>query len=216
MAIIEPFEKYTDEYDEWFKQHRDLFEAELSAIRRFIPDTRAKGMEVGVGSAQFAQPLAITMGVEPSAQMARRAKRRGVQVCLAVAEELPFLDRVFDFVLMVTTICFVDDVQQSFQEAYRVLKPGGFFVVGFVDKESRLGREYQGKKQQSRFYKDATFFSVPEVRSYFHKTGFKALQTRQTLISSMPTKVILDGYGKGSFVVIKGVKNQEAVGFRDS
>lgn len=206
MAKIEPFEKFGDDYDEWFNRNRDLYVAELKAIQYFIPDTTiSEGLEVGVGTGRFAQPLGIKTGVDPSKYMAERARQRGIRTCLAIAEDLPFFDSVFDIVLMVTTICFVDDVMQSFKEAYRVLKPGGVFIVGFVDKESDLGRHYLEKKNRSRFYTQATFFTVPEVRCYVEQTGFQAIQFRQTLISAMPTKNI-DGYGKGAFVVIKAVK----------
>jgi len=206
MAKIEPFEKYVEDYDEWFNKNYDWYDAELNAIRCFIPEAKLKGMEVGVGTGRFAQPLGINLAIEPSMQMLKKAKQRGIQGCLAVAEALPFSDKVFDFVLMVTTICFIDNVKQSFQEVYRVLKPEGFFLVGFVDKESKLGQHYLKKKKQSRFYQEATFFSVSEVQSYFEKTGFQTVQIKQTLIPDMPTKTIMNGYGKGSFVVIKAVK----------
>lgn len=58
---------------------------------------------------------------------------------------------------MVTVICFLDDVLQAFKEAYRVLKPGGYILVGFIDKESVLGRQYMEKREKSLFYQDAVF-----------------------------------------------------------
>ena len=33
MPKIEPFEKHSDAYDEWFNKNIDLYEAELDAIR---------------------------------------------------------------------------------------------------------------------------------------------------------------------------------------
>jgi hypothetical protein len=37
MHRIEPFEKHSDTYDEWFEKNRDLYEAELKLIRQLIP-----------------------------------------------------------------------------------------------------------------------------------------------------------------------------------
>ncbi len=54
-------------------------------------------------------------------------------------EQHPIPDISFDYMLLVTTICFVDDIVQAFAQAYRVLKPGGCTIVGFVDRESELG-----------------------------------------------------------------------------
>ncbi|MBW1849116.1 MAG: class I SAM-dependent methyltransferase, partial [Deltaproteobacteria bacterium] len=163
MPKTEPFDKHSDAYDEWFKKNIVLYEAELEAIRQLIPPPGAEGMEVGVGSGKFAAPLGIKIGVEPSEKMAIKAKMLGINVYPGVAEELPFSDGRFDYLLMVTTICFVDDVIKSFKEAFRVLKLSGCIIVGFVDKESELGRKYADKKEESKFYKDAAFFSTQEV-----------------------------------------------------
>lgn len=210
MPKIEPFEKYSDEYDKWFDNHIDLYEAELEAIRQLIPPPGAEGMEVGVGSGKFAAPLGIKIGVDPSEKMASKARIQGIDVHSGIAEELPFSDGRFDFVLMVTTICFVDDVVKSLKEVFRVLKIGGFIIVGFVDRESELGKQYSEKKKSSRFYKDATFFSTPEVLRYLKESGFMITKVLQTLIPGELPKSILEGFGKGSFVAIKGMKKRLA------
>ena len=206
MPKTEPFDKHSDAYDEWFKKNIVLYEAELEAIRQLIPPPGAEGMEVGVGSGKFAAPLGIKIGVEPSEKMAIKAKMLGINVYPGVAEELPFSDGRFDYLLMVTTICFVDDVIKSFKEAFRVLKPSGCIIVGFVDKESELGRKYADKKEESKFYKDAAFFSTQEVLNYLNKAGFEIAKIRQTLIPGELPETILDDFGRGAFVVIKGMK----------
>jgi SAM-dependent methyltransferase len=205
MPKTEPFERHTQAYDEWFDNNSELYEAELKAVKEFISDNSLEGMEIGVGSGKFAAPLGIKIGVEPSEKMAERAKKLGIKVYSAVAENLPFSDNRFDFVLMVTTICFVDDVVKSFKEALRVLKGEGFIVVGFVDIESELGKEYEKKKDKSKFYKEATFFNAKEVLNLLKQAGFKNIETKQTLIPG-ELKTVIDGYGKGAFVVIKAVK----------
>ena len=209
MPKIESFEKYSEEYEQWFNNHPDFYAAEIEAIRRLIPSAGAEGMEVGVGSGKFAVPLGIKIGVEPSEKMASIARLQGIDVHSGVAEDLPFSDGRFDFVLMVTTICFVDDTVKSFKEAFRVLKNDGFIIVGFVDKESELGRQYSEKKENSKFYKDATFFSVPEVLSYLNTSGFVISNVLQTLIPGELPNIIVEGFGRGSFVVIKGIRKTE-------
>ncbi len=64
---------------------------------------------MGVGTGRFALPPGITVGVEPALAMTSIARKRGIEVYEARAEELPFDNESFDFVVMVTTICFLRD-----------------------------------------------------------------------------------------------------------
>ncbi|WP_457569242.1 class I SAM-dependent methyltransferase, partial [Desulfurobacterium sp.] len=160
MAKTESFDRFYREYEDWFERNRDVYKAELELIRSLLP--QGKGIEIGVGTGRFAAPLGIKIGVEPSDVMAEVARKRGIEVLKGVAEALPVPDESYDFALMVTTVCFVDDVLKSFKEAFRILRKGGVFIVGFVDKNSPLGKRYQEKKDKSRFYKEATFYSTEE------------------------------------------------------
>ncbi len=206
MSKIEAFEKYADSYDKWFDKNSGVYNSEVEVIRQLLPSSKGKWVEVGVGSGKFSVPLGIKVGVEPSEKMATKAKELGIKVFSGIAEDLPLPDNDFDLVLMVTTICFVDDINRSFQEVRRVLKYGGSIIVGFVDKESDLGREYLKNRDKSNFYKNAAFFSTEEVLKYLNDAGFGITKIRQTLIAGKSQETILDGYGKGAFVVIKGEK----------
>jgi len=206
MPKTDPFEKYTDAYDDWFARNPEAYQAELAAIRELLPSPLGRGVEVGVGTGKFAVPLGIGIGVEPAAQMAAKAVALGVEVVPGVAEQLPFGNDEFDCVLMVTTICFVDDIAASFREAQRILKPGGCLLVGFVDKESELGRRYLAKREESRFYKAATFFSTREVLDHLDDAGFGAVEIRQTLLPGEALTDVREGYGEGAFIVVKCLK----------
>ncbi|NCB56862.1 MAG: class I SAM-dependent methyltransferase [Gammaproteobacteria bacterium] len=208
MPKTKSFDEHSHEYDQWFDEHSEIYEAELAVIREFMCSYSGNGLEVGIGTGRFAIPLGITTGIEPSVAMAAIAAKSGISVFSAVAEQLPFEDNQFDLVLMVTVICFLDDVLQAFKEAFRVLKPGGYILVGFIDKESVLGRQYMEKREKSLFYQDAVFYSAPEVLSFLRQAGFSSLVSKQTLIPASPNDTILDGYGQGAFVVMQGIKDK--------
>lgn len=211
MPRIEPFERHTDTYEAWFDQHPHAYTSELEAVRSLLPP--GEGAEIGVGSGRFAGPLGIRRGVEPSSRMRELARRRGIQAIAGVAEALAFPDRSLDFLVMVTTICFVDDPLRSLAEAFRVLRPGGRLLVGFVDRESSLGQRYQTMKAGHPFYSVATFFSAPEVEALMRDAGFEALEFRQTLFNDPDAltgpEPVLDGYGQGAFVVVSGRRPRE-------
>lgn len=196
-------------YDAWFQKHNDLYQAELEALRSLLPDS-GYGVEIGVGTGRFAAHLGISIGVEPSIQMAKLARRRGIDVLEGVAEALPFADNSFDFAAMVTVVCFLDDVAQAFREASRILKPNGTLIIGFIDRESELGRIYSQKKERNQFYREATFYSVSELVALLTKTGFSGFLYRQTILPGEATKLrVLEGFGSGSFVVIRAGKTPE-------
>jgi SAM-dependent methyltransferase len=209
MARTEPFDKYLDDYEEWFEEHKYVYETELEAVRHFIP-LNQNGIEIGIGTGRFALPFEIKEGVEPSGSMQKYAVQKGLKVYKGTAEELPLENGSYDFVLMVTTICFVDDVKKAFYEVKRILKPGGSFIIGLVDRESSLGKVYELMKEQNKFYRFATFYSVDEVKKVLDENGFNNIKIIQTVFGELyeirNSQMFKKGYGKGGFVVIKATK----------
>lgn len=209
MARTKPFDENSEQYEQWFIDNHYAFQSELAAIRIVLP-MHGKGIEIGIGSGIFAAPLGIKEGIEPSEPMRKKAKERTIKAIDGVAENLPYTDESIDFALMVTTICFVDDIKKSFQEVFRVLKNKGSFIIGFVDKSSPVGKMYLENKDKSLFYKDATFYSTEEVYMYLKETNFTIEKTYQTVFGMLDEitkeQEPITGYGKGSFVVIKAIK----------
>jgi SAM-dependent methyltransferase len=212
MAGTDAFSKNVDQYEQWFVDHPLAYVSELHAVRELVPGN-GTGMEIGIGTGRFAAPLGIKIGIEPSRAMAELAKKKGIEVVSGVAEKLPFNSAEFDFALMVTTVCFLDDMHLAFKEAHRVLKQNGSFVIGFVDRESPLGREYLKRRDKSLFYKDAVFYSVDEITASLKQAGFAEFDFRQTLFGNLEDMEAVDpvkqGCGEGSFVAVRGVKKQE-------
>ena len=205
----EPFEQHQRRYEEWFERHGFAYRSELEAVRSLLPPAR-DSLEVGVGTARFAEPTGIRFGVEPARAMADEAARRGVTVVRGTAERLPFADASFASVLMVTTVCFVDDLDAAFAEAKRVLRPGGALVVGFVDRESPLGRVYETHRDESVFYRIATFYSTAEITRSLARAGMDEPTFAQTVFT-FPWEMkapdpVRPGHGEGSFVVVRASK----------
>jgi SAM-dependent methyltransferase len=199
------FDRHHERYDAWFEEHRAAYVSELLALRPFVPCV-GRGLEIGVGTARFAGPLGVRVGVDPSIPMLARAACRGIQVVAGAAEALPFADQSFDYALVVTTICFVDSPDAMMAEARRVLRPKATLVIGFIDRNSPLGQHYLSHRSESAFYRDAVFYSVKDVDKLLRQAGFTARTCGQTL--SQPLQDITEieplrpGTGEGAFVVV--------------
>jgi len=209
MARTVPFDNYLSEYEQWFDENHFVFLSELEAIRMVLP-SKGLGVEIGVGSGIFASQFGITEGCDPSANMRAKAIERGINAIDGIAETLPYKNENFDYALMVTTICFVDDPQQTMREIHRILRPEGEIIIGFVDKDSPVGKEYLKHKEKSLFYKDASFYSTEEIYQFLQDNGFSIGQTCQTIFGPLDAvkekQQPVNGSSKGSFVVIKAKK----------
>lgn len=205
IKSIPIFDEFAQEYDAWFDMYKFAYESEIMALSRFIPK-KGKGLEIGAGTGRFSVPFRIRYGVEPAKSMARIARKRGITIYEAVAEILPFDNKSFDFILIVATICFLQNPLQSFQEVRRVLKPGGSIIIGMIDTNSPLGMEYVSEKNKSKFYQHAHFYSVEQILLLMRESGFSQIRICQTIFIN-PKELnaiepVKDGYGGGIFVVI--------------
>ncbi|MEW6651466.1 MAG: methyltransferase domain-containing protein [Chloroflexota bacterium] len=209
MATGTVFDEHAEGYDHWFDENKQIYQAEVKALQFLIPDA-GSGLEIGIGTGRFSTPFGIRIGVEPSRNMVKIAKSRNIAVCQAVGENLPFNENQFDFASLVTVVCFVKDVARLLREVGRVIKVEGKIIIGFIDKDSALGQIYESRKDQNKFYKEAHFYSVPEIVAFLRQVGFGQMQFRQTIMglpnSSETAYRVHEGYGEGAFVVISATK----------
>ncbi|HHT9137153.1 MAG TPA: methyltransferase domain-containing protein [Candidatus Wunengus sp. YC60] len=205
------FEKFALEYDDWFETHTWVYQSEVEAVRKFIPET-GEGIEIGVGTGRFSIPFGIKVGVESAKAMAEIARKRGIRVYRAKAENLPFQDNSFDFALMVTTLCFLENPFQTLKEMKRILKPCGKIIIGMLDEDSPLGKLQEEKRKVSKFYRNAKFYSVNQVLDWLKKLEFYNIRTVQTIFKNpkevLSLEAIEEGFGKGLFVVISAEINE--------
>ena len=205
MSRTNVFDTYAEEYDNWFDTHLWVYQSEVQAVKMLLPQT-GKGVEIGAGTGRFAVPFDITIGVEPSKAMADIARSRGMTIYDAKAEALPFDDNAFDFALIVTTICFLEDPLQALREIRRILRPDGKIIIGMLDKDSPLGKEYDSKKKSSKFYQYAKFYSVNQVMEWLRIVGYNYIHVMQTIFQKPENitalELVRDGHGEGLFVVL--------------
>jgi ubiquinone/menaquinone biosynthesis C-methylase UbiE len=178
-----PFDDLAKEYDAWFDKEGSLvYFIEVQALKSLLPTLPKPWLEIGVGSGRFARALGIGTGVDPSTELVKMARRRGITAFLGRGEQVLFDEESFGTAFLIVTLCFLDSPLEVLKEASRILTPGGKLVLGIVLKESPWGQFYQKKKEQGhRFYKFATFYSFDEAVRLIEQAGFTIEKTISTL-----------------------------------
>jgi ubiquinone/menaquinone biosynthesis C-methylase UbiE len=170
-----PFDDASEEYDAWFEspKGRIIFAEEVACLRRLMPVTTGRWLEVGTGTGRFAMTLGVKDGVDPSAPMLAVAARRGIRAVQAAGEWLPYADQCFNGVLMATTLCFLSDPVRTLQECHRVLRDVGRLVLGLIPADSPWGQLYLQKGREGHpMYSTATFYVCNEVIRLATGAGF--------------------------------------------
>lgn len=180
------FDTVADDYDAWFDSPRGraVFTAEKRCLERLIPQKRDQWLEVGVGSGRFASALGVPYGVDPSNQMLKKAEERDIDTRLGTAEDLPYGNNSMRGVLMVTTACFLSELEQALREIARVLISNGTLLIGTIPAESPWGEQYRRKAESGhRIYSRATFHTCNNILETTIKAGFTLQRASSTLLS---------------------------------
>jgi ubiquinone/menaquinone biosynthesis C-methylase UbiE len=213
MQRSSPFDVEADQYDSWFEscEGKEIFEIEKTCLRTLLQACKGRWVEVGVGSGRFAAAFGISQGLDPSSAMPVIATRRGILAVRGVGEDLPYRDSTFDGVLMVTTLCFVEDAERTLSECHRVLRDRGVLVVGIVPVESAWGQLYVAKGREGHsFYSKAKFYTCEQVVRMCAEAGFglkKAMSCLQTYPGEEPMPSLKEGIDESAgFVAIRFYK----------
>ncbi len=183
---IRAFDSLAWVYDAWFEQEgRLIFAMEVEALKQVLPLLPMPWIEIGIGSGRFAQALGIDIGLDPSSELLKMARNRGISLLLGRGEETPLRDGSFGVIFFIATLCFVDSAARILAEAARLLKGDGKVVLGLVLRESPWGQLYQTKKETGHhFYRYATFYTYAEVDTLLMQTGFYIEKVVSTLFQN--------------------------------
>lgn len=188
-----PFEQYADRYDNWFdtEKGRVIFQMETDTLRDLLENTARPWLEVGVGTGRFAQALGVDEGIDASAAVLKLAALRGIAVRHGQAGDLPYPNRSFGMVLLIVTICFLNDPARALQECRRILRDDGCLIIGLVPKNSRWGRHYARQATAGHsFYSAARFYTVRESIHLAAKSGFRLERSNSTLFDAPVNRTI--------------------------
>ncbi len=195
------FEGLAQRYDGWYEGAlgRVIFPIEVECLRPLLSGLPKPHLEVGIGTGRFAQALDVEVGLDPARSMLRLARQRGLSVLQGLGERLPFPDETLGAVLLVVTLCFVDDPLLVLRESARVVRPGGAVVLGLMLRESPWVEVYLEKGRRGHpFYTVAHFYRLGEVEEMLKSAGLQIRRYRSALCqapSGIPSpEPPLEGY----------------------
>lgn len=228
------FDEYAPAYDAWFLDNRNVLYSEINLVAHTLKDA-GRVLSVGCGSGLFEAILAkeygitVTDGIEPSVGMAEIARKRGMHVTVATAEEADFGRATYDTLLFNGTPSYIDDLESVVRKAYDALPDGGRIILIDVPKESTYGMMYNLAKALGtwdhpllegtyppnpypiEFVNAARWRTTAEKTMLLEKAGFRDLQYAQTLTghplySNLTEEQPTQGYGAGDYVAVTGFK----------
>jgi ubiquinone/menaquinone biosynthesis C-methylase UbiE len=187
-------------------------ENEVKLVKLMVSRAPRPILEVGVGTGYFAGKVGAEAGLDPSMKMLEIARMRGVGLLVrGVGESMPFRNEVIGTVLIVVTLCFVDDPARVLEESFRVLRMGGVLVSCIVPRDSPWGEHYTRLGSEGHpFYSKARFLTLGEHEELIRASGFEIVESMGTLSYSPFEEPRLEEpsnevRGKG-FVCVKAIK----------
>ena len=228
------FDQYASAYDAWFLDNRNVLYSEVNLVASTLQDA-GRVLSVGCGSGLFEKILrdeygiTVTDGIEPSEGMAAIARKRGMNVTIATAEEADFGNGDYDTLLFNGTPSYIGDLAGVVRKAYAALPAGGRIILIDVPKESSYGLLYNLAKAVGtwdhpllegcyppnpypiEFVEVAAWRTTAEKVALLREAGFTDLEFAQTLTSHPLTsndeeEQPSEGYGKGDYVAVTAYK----------
>jgi ubiquinone/menaquinone biosynthesis C-methylase UbiE len=179
----EQFDRQAAQYNERWAAWSD------ETLRRMLefadPQAGWQVLDVATGTGftalAFAPQVASVIGADIApgmlAEAAKRATAQGIENVSwveAPAESLPFPDRSFDLVTVRIAPHHFTDVAAFLRETYRVLRPGGVFVLGdtTVPDNDREAAEWQNRVEYVRDNSHVRNLAPQEWRFLGEAAGF--------------------------------------------
>ncbi len=158
---------YYDEISEGYEElHGEEQLKKVELIKKYLkPKAEDKLLDVGCGTGLTTEPWPCKRyGVDPAKKLIARARQKDkIEYKIAPAENIPYPDNHFDYVVSITAIQNFEDIEKGLNEIKRVGKDK--FVLSFLKKSpkreiiERLINKIFKIKNRIEEAKDLIFFS---------------------------------------------------------
>jgi malonyl-CoA O-methyltransferase len=180
--IAASFSESADTYDQAAVLQREIGDRlfERLDLIRVAPQCIA---DLGVGTGHFMRLLekryrkAHVYGIDRAYGMLRFAREKAPwftreQFITADAAHLPFMEQSFDFIFSNLALHWCSDLKLVFQEIYRVLKPGGFFIFSTMGPDT-LRELRESWRKVDNYSHVNTFLDMHHIGDLMLQTGWQ-------------------------------------------
>lgn len=135
---MEYYNKIAKGYNEL---HQEEQEQKLAIIKQYLKPTKSDFLlDIGCGTGISTQFNCNCIGIDPSNELIKIAKKNYpiTKFLLANAEELPFSNNIFDYVISVTAAQNFKDINKAIREINRVAKPNSKICITILKKSQKV------------------------------------------------------------------------------
>jgi len=171
------FSKEAEQYDNYYSSPfgMEVDRIEKAAISQLIKEIPiGKILEIGCGTGHWTQFFVehgfSVHGIDLSSAMLQKAIEKSIPH--AKFEQMDFLNNTFKdasqkHVFAITSLEFTENQDRLFEEIYRILEPGGYFLAGCLNSESEMGQQ----KDANETFAAADFFTWENLNKRLSRFG---------------------------------------------
>ena len=219
------------DYEEYWREHDRAYEdaADRMAIRKLLPKKMKKFVDIGGGYGRLADEYLnrakdVTIFDYSKTELKQAKDKYGDRISTKNGSvyELPFKDGEFDGMMMVRVSHHIEDLEAALKEFYRVLAPGGTFVIEIANKKTlpKMFRYWFKKSDVNPFSHEPSIQKDTHMINYhpkyaeelFAKVGFKVEKILS--VSNFRSATLKKVFGTKTLVKLENGAQQTLAGIR--
>jgi len=175
--MIFDFNLVAEYYDEYYNSEfgRKVDAVEKRLVKKYLEQIPIKNaLEVGCGTGHWTEFFINNgfgiAGIDISENMIDIAQKKNLKNAKFTVENIEdayYPDNFFDNIFAITSLEFVDNRQKAIEQIYRILKPGGYLLIGCLNINSFIGKT----KQSNKVFAQANFFDEEQLFKILSKFG---------------------------------------------
>jgi len=131
---------YYDDISEGYEElHKEEQLEKIGLVKRFLaPKKEERLLDVGCGTGLTTEPWPCRRyGIDPAKKLIEKARdKENIEYKIAPAEQIPYKDHSFDYVISITAIQNFEDIEKGLKEIKRVGKKR--FILTALKKSQKI------------------------------------------------------------------------------